>query len=87
MAKSVAPPSVTSVPPFCTKSLIAFTPSLPMPLRYSGGVVFGTLANAMPPRPSPRPPPGSPVIVAVESSAKMNTSYFALRLPFRISAS
>ncbi len=75
MAKSVAPPSVTSVPPLRTNSLMALTPSAPIPLWYSGGVVSGTLSN----RGRPNPPcraraAGSPVMADVESSAKMNTS-------------
>ncbi len=50
--KAVAAFRVTSVPPFCTKSRMASTPSVARPVRYSGGV--------FPPRPPPRPPAAAP---------------------------
>src|SRR5262245_9776641 len=99
---AAAPFNVTSVPPFCTKSRIALTPSVPMPVRYSGGV----LPPRPPPPPSPpRPPPPpsppprpprppaappaavSPTIVLVLSLGITSTSYLALRLPALISGS
>ncbi len=78
--KLQASASVTKVPPFSTNALSASTPSLPIPLRYSGGTVELGLRDL-------EPGVVSAVILPVESLGRMITSYFFIRFPFLISAS
>src|SRR5690349_21371238 len=54
MAKLLAPPSVSMVPPFSINSRRTVTPSAPIPVRYSGG-------RGMRPKPPPPSLPTAPL--------------------------